>query len=221
MIVSVVSPLSADSVKTLFAWKIDPPANKYIIDLTPMSSSLRQVNEAVNEEIQQGGERSFLFWGFNVKIDSKDKPALKALDLLLSDQIIFDIREKQGRAYRMQAGVDVIGKHALFYINMGTRPANIDPLLSQAPDFFDQTVIDSFTVNDLKKSLNMYLGRMMFRRLSSINRAYYLAHSQYFNNDINYDADFLEALKAVTLEDVNAVARKYMVIKNPITVVVR
>jgi predicted Zn-dependent peptidase len=62
---------------------------------------------------------------------------------------------------------------------------------------------------------------MMFRRLSSINRGYYLGHSQYFYNEINYDANFHEALKIVTLEDVKTVAEKYMVIKNPVTVIVR
>jgi predicted Zn-dependent peptidase len=121
----------------------------------------------------------------------------------------------------MQAGADIKGNHALFYVNMGTRPENIDPLIPQIPGFFDQKVVDSFTEYDLDKSINMYLGRMMFRRLSSINRAYYLGHSQYFHDDINYDADFHQALKNVTLADVRMVAQKYMIIKNPVTVVVR
>jgi predicted Zn-dependent peptidase len=93
--------------------------------------------------------------------------------------------------------------------------------MAQIPGYFDQKVIESFTEKDLEKALNMYLGRMMFRRLSSINRAYYLGHSQYFHNDINYDANFHKALKNVTLADVKAVAKKYMVIKNPVTVIVR
>jgi predicted Zn-dependent peptidase len=104
---------------------------------------------------------------------------------------------------------------------MGTRPENIDPLLPQIPRFFDQKVVDSFTEQDFEKSVNMYLGRMMFRRLSSINRAYYLGHSQYFHDDITYDAEFHQALKNVTLKDVKEVARKYMIIKNPVTVVIR
>ena len=221
MVVSVVSPLSADSIKSLFRWKSDAPPNNYTIEMTPMTSSLKIASEPIKEEIKQGGERSFLFWGFVNTIDSKDKPALKALDLLLSERIIFDVREIQGRAYRMRAGVDLIGQHALFYINMGTRPANIDPLLPQIPEFFDQKVIESFTEKDVEKSLNMYLGRMMFRRLSSINRAYYLGHSQYFYDDIKYDANFHEALKNVTLKDVTSVAEKYMIIENPVTVIVR
>jgi predicted Zn-dependent peptidase len=67
----------------------------------------------------------------------------------------------------------------------------------------------------------MYLGRMMFRRLSSINQAYYLGHSLYFENNFNYDKQFLDALKKVNLADVKNAAKKYMVIKNPLSIIVR
>jgi predicted Zn-dependent peptidase len=221
MIISVVSPIPADSINSWSSWETEPLRNSFSIKTESMKSSLKMLSEPVTEELKQGGERSFLFWGFVKKVEKKDGPALKALDLLLSNRIIFDVREKQGRAYRMRAGADLVGNHVLFYLRMGTRPTNIDPILSQAPGFFDQNVMESFTELDLEKSLNMYLGRMMFRRLSSINRAYYLAHSQYFHDDINYDAKFHEALKNVSLTDVKAVAQKYMIIQNPVTVIVR
>jgi len=67
----------------------------------------------------------------------------------------------------------------------------------------------------------MYLGRMMFRRLSSINKAYYLANSDYFHNDFNYDKHFLEELKNVKLADVKNAAKKYMNAENTVTIVVR
>jgi len=146
---------------------------------------------------------------------------MKVLDLLLSDYIIFEIREKQGRAYRMRAGVDLVENHALFYFELGTRPENIDPLRPQIPGFFDQNIVQSFTTHDLEKSLNMYMGRMMFRRLSSINKAYYLGYSQYFHNDIHHDELFLSDLKKVTLNDVKKVAEKYMIINNPVSIIVK
>jgi len=73
----------------------------------------------------------------------------------------------------------------------------------------------------LEKSVNMYLGRMMFRRLSSINQAYYLGHSLYFDGDMNSDSEFLDRLKSVTLDDVKRVVKKYMDGDNPISIVVR
>ena len=67
----------------------------------------------------------------------------------------------------------------------------------------------------------MYLGKMMFRRLSSINQAYYLGNSLYFQNNFNYDKQFLESLKNVKLSDVKEAARKYMQINNPVSVIIR
>jgi hypothetical protein len=108
MIISVVSPLPADTIHTLLQWKADPLTDNFLIEKKPMTSSLKVPTEPVKEELEQGGERSFLFWGFVNKVEEKDKPAIKSLDLLLSDRIIFDVREKQGRAYRMRAGANVI-----------------------------------------------------------------------------------------------------------------
>jgi len=67
----------------------------------------------------------------------------------------------------------------------------------------------------------MYLGRMMFRRLSSINQAFYLGSSIYFFSDYNYDKVFLEQLKSVKLADVKNIAKKYMSGANPQLLVVK
>ncbi len=221
MIISVVSPAAPDSIHKLFAGFKSDTATLLSSDGTAWDRGLQNPTKPINLEKQGGGAQSYLFWGFVQNIDAKDKPALQALSLILRDHIIFDIREKQGLAYRMSAGISLKQDKALFYIHMATRPQNVDKLLPQYPGFFTAASLDSLTAGELEKSLNMYLGRMMFRRLSSINRAYYLGHSYYFHNDINYDGDFLEHLKKVTVENVKQVAKKYMHVQNPVSVVVR
>jgi len=218
MIVSVVSPGNPDSVNNLFADFAGTPVTDEYPVYTP---TYLDQNKSVAIDTAGGGERSYLFWGFERKIDPKDAPALQALSLVLANKIIFDIREKQGMAYNMSAGVDVIKDKALFFISQGTRPQNVDKLVPQYPGFFKQAMVDKLTQADLEKSINMYLGRMMFRRLSSINQAYYLGNSLYFENNYNYDKQFLDALKKVTLADVKNAAKKYMEIKNPLSLIVR
>ncbi len=115
----------------------------------------------------------------------------------------------------------MVNDKALFYFRSGTRPANIDALLPQIPGFFDPAMVNSITAEELEKTINQYLGRMMFRRLSSINQAYYLAHSLYFYGDSEHDQQFLIQMKQVTLEDLKHVAGKYMLVKNPATVIMR
>ena len=121
----------------------------------------------------------------------------------------------------MSTGINVIDNTALFYINMEIRPENVDKLIPQFSNFFTAEFSNSFTEDELIKRVNMYLGRMMFRRLSSINQAYYLAHSYYFDGDIFADEQMLDALKQVTLQDVNRVVKKYLKVENPVKVVIR
>jgi predicted Zn-dependent peptidase len=218
MIISLVSPASCDSVKALFSqFRSTSTTEK----LPVYRKSLLLQENAAEIEKDGKGERSYLFWGFTAQIDPADAPPLQALSLILSDNIVFDIREKQGMAYHMSAGIEIIDDKALFYINQGTRPQNVDTLVSQYPGFFGKKLINELTEDELEKSINMYLGRMMFRRLSSINQAFYLGSSLYFHGDFNYDKNFHEKLKNVKLSDVKDAAKKYLNIKNPVLVIVR
>jgi len=218
MIISVVSPGSPETINTLFN-----SLNYTAIKDEPAVFTKTLLTKTKPETIDKpgGGERSYLFYGFVNEIDPKDAPALQVLSLILSDNIVFDIREKQGMAYNMSAGIEVVKDKALFYINQGTRPQNVDILVPQYPGFFGMKSVDTLTQNIVEKSINMYLGRMMFRRLSSINQAFYLGSSEYFFQDYMRDKNFLDALKNIKLADVQAVAKKYMNINNPMTLIVR
>jgi len=217
MIISVVSPASPDSINSLFTPFFGDPAEE---EPPVYVKTLKTQTEPLLIEKDGEGERSYLFWGFTREIDPAHRPELTALSLILSDIIVFDIREKQGMAYRMRAGIDQMQDKAVFYVRMGTRPQNVDTLLEQYPGFFKTELLDSVTKEDFEKSINMYLGRMMFRRLSSINQAYYLAHSLYFYGDVDHDKKFLEELKSVTLENTKMAAKTYLVADNPVSVIV-
>ena len=219
MIISVVSPASSNKIEEYYSGF---SAKTKIIDTTTgFIKSYKNILGAEKVEISGGGEQSYLYYGFQKEVNRNDIPALEVLSFLLSDEIIFDIREKQGLAYQMSAGVDIIKDKAMFFINMGTRPENVENLLSQFPNFFNKDFSNKVNDTAIKKSVNMYLGRMMFRRLSSINQAYYLGHSKYFYNDINYDTNSLEEIKKVKTADVIRVIDTYMNIENPIEIYVR
>jgi zinc protease len=221
VIISVVSPATPDSLYRLFR-KNMPVTKKEGIDRQPAyQRALKLLTAEFNNDFQGSAEQSYLFWGFTAEILPADRPALEVFSQILADRIIFNVREKQGRAYRMNTGIEVVNDKALFYFRLGTRPANIDALLPQLPAFFDPAMVNSITAAELEKTLNQYLGRMMFRRLSSINQAYYLAYSLYFYGNSEFDQQLLKQIKQVTLEDIKRVAGKYMVVRNPVTVIMR
>lgn len=220
VIISVVSPASAEEVNNYFSdfYKED---NVQPLNEPAYLRNYAEVNEAHTIIDTVGGEQAYLFYGYVSQFEKEDEPALQALSLMLGNKIIFNIREKHGMAYRMNAGIKFSKDKALYYINMGTRPENVDKLILQFPGLLAVDYTKSFTEDELIKSVNMYLGRMMFRRLSSINQAYYLAHSYYFDDDIYADEELLDALNKVTLEDVKRAAEKYLHVSNPVKIIVR
>ena len=217
-LVSVVSPGTAETLgKQLLTQDSKGPSKDY-----PMTDR-KYVDQSAPLSIdeQGGGERTYLHWGFTKTIDEADKAAIRTLALILSDRITFDVREKQGMAYRMTATATMRGDKAHFYMSLGTRPQNAEVLGPQFSTLMSTKTIEGLTENDVQKSINMYLGRMMFRRLSSINQAYYLGTSLFFEGDMLADERALTALSNVTLEDVTRVAEKYLVPENPVSIIVR
>ncbi|MEN8192935.1 MAG: insulinase family protein [Bacteroidota bacterium] len=218
IIISVVSKADPKVVNDNFS--------DFKSDVKPIHSGLAKErgfkiwNEPKKLEENGGGEQSHTFYGFVKAYDKKDEAALTVLSLMLKDDIVFNIREKQGLAYRMSAGISFNDGKALFFVKVPTQPQNVEKLVPQFPSLFDPKFADGITEDDLEKTVNMYLGKMMFRRLSSINQAYYLAHSYYFDGNIDADKNSLDDLKNVKLNEVKEVAKKYLIVKNPVEIII-
>ena len=218
MIISIVSSAMPETIFPLFAeFKGDAAKNELPVleKAIQLHSKAQQIHENVNSA------RAYLFWGYAREIAPAEKAPLVALSLLLRDTISFQIREKMGMAYSIDAGIEIAGERALFYISQGSRSENVETLRKIYPDFFKAALFKKTTEADLEKAINMYLGRSQFRRLSSINQAFYLGHSYYFHRDIHADEAFLNELKEVKLADLMKVARKYLKVKNPIEIIVQ
>jgi predicted Zn-dependent peptidase len=220
MVVSVVSKASGDDVNNYFNG-FGKSAPKDLITSPPAQKSFRVINKAVTITKNINSKRAYLFFGFMKTILPSEKAALKALSLILSDKISFDIRETQGLAYNMGAGIETRGDKAMFYINMGSRSENVNKLEKQFGSKFSLDYLGKITKEDLEKRLNLYLGRMLFRRLSSINQGFYLCKSYYYYHDYTIDENFLRDLRNVSLEEVKKVAEKYLEVSNPINIIVK
>jgi len=218
IIISVVSNEKPENINGYFSDFKSTNPNKF--NGLAKERGIKKWDEPKKIEEDVGGEQSHTFYGFVKTFDRTDEAALTILSLMLSDDISFNIREKQGLSYRMSSGIKMINDKALFYVNVPTQPKNVEILLSQFAGLFNPEFVNKKTNDDIEKTVNMYLGKMMFRRLSSINQAYYLAHSYYFDGNITGDDENLEAIKNVKLGDVKRVAKKYMEIENPIEIII-
>jgi len=220
MIISVVSKLSTEEIEKLYAdFKKSVPKDFNSNPIQKVTFRENQLPVEIVEKVKS--PRAFLYYGFLKQIEKSEKSAILALSLILQDKIIFDIREKQGLAYNMGVGIEVRENSAMFYINMGSQNKNVDVLTKQFHEKFTKKYLGKITQEELTKRINMYLGKMMFRRLSSINQGFYLCESMYYENDFEYDAKVLENLKKVTLAEVQKVADKYLSPANEIKIVVK
>ncbi|MBK8944711.1 MAG: insulinase family protein [Ignavibacteriae bacterium] len=220
IIISVVSKETPENINKYFS-SFNKPNFDNAINNSAYEKQFKEILEPINFEETLGGEQSFIYYGFQKKIEPNEKADLEVLSMLISDKIIFDVREKQGMAYRMNAGIEIRNDKAMFNINLGTRPENIEKLIPQLANFFTEKYLGKITQDEIDKSVNMYLGKMMFRRLSSINQAYYLGHSKYFYSDIFYDSKSIENIKNVKADNVIAVAKKYLKVENPVKIIVK
>ena len=217
-IIAVVSPGTSDEVKKIVWPHVPKSATK--TKNKPFRKTIGLQKDSIVLEKSAKGSRSYLYYGFSKEINPKDESALKALSLILSERIVFKVREELGMAYGIRAGIDASEGRALFSIQMGTRPENVTELLPQFKNFFSSEFLSDLDETDVQKAINKYLGRMMFRRLSSINQAYYLSHSLYFHGDPAHDQQGLQKLSKITLSDVRNAVDKYLNVENPVSVTV-
>jgi zinc protease len=157
-----------------------------------------------------------------------DYYALQVLDTILGGGAGFTaripqrLRDELGLAYTtfasitMTAGLDP-GRFVAF---IGTSPENmklaIDELLNEIRRIIEEPV----TAQELQDAKDYLTGSFVFAFESSPQIARFLVHAQVYGLGFNYIEKYPEYVRAVTVNDVSRVARKYLDSENYTLVVV-
>ncbi len=102
----------------------------------------------------------------------EDRAALAVVGGMLSDALAFDLRERRGLAYSIGASIAPWGGRMRLLVTMGTRRENLDEALAGL-----RRGIAEFSVGDeeaVRRAAAALRGRMLMRRLTRINQAYFL-----------------------------------------------
>jgi predicted Zn-dependent peptidase len=102
----------------------------------------------------------------------EDRAALAVAGGMLSDALAFDLRETRGLAYSIGASIAPWGGRMRLLVTMGTRRENLDEALAGL-----RRGISEFSVGDeeaVRRAAAALRGRMLMRRLTRINQAYFL-----------------------------------------------
>ncbi len=169
--------------------------------------------------VDHGASQAYIRTGYTTIVSPEERPALQVAVALLSGDLAFDLRETRGLAYSIGAGVFYRKERATVVAAMGTAPDNVDDALGAIREHLDTYAkLDSIHERAVERTVNSLIGRDLMRRLSRPNQAFRLGMSAFRGET---GSDPVEALRAVTREDVLRAARKYIRSMPARTVLVR
>jgi predicted Zn-dependent peptidase len=168
------------------------------------------LTESAGSERRAAGlsEQVTIAMGYVFEAPEGDRAALAVLGAMLSDALAFDLRETRGLAYTVGASIAPWGGRMRLLVTMGTRKANLDEALALL-----RAGIAGFVPGDpaaVARAAASLRGRMLMRRLTRINRAYFLAMDALAGQPPGRERERLDALLRVDREAVAAAMRRYL-----------
>lgn len=208
LVVTLASPFSAqetlDLVTDAFSGGPDgePARGPYPEPKPPAEAPTVEIGEA---------PQVTLLWGRIAEVAPEDRAALLVAMDALSDRMTAVIREREGLAYRLGAGVRPIpGGAWILSATVGTRPDNAERVAGLLEELVAELSAGPISAGDLER-LNARARRTrMLRGLSAASRAYRVGRALFEGPGSPLAVDDA-AYAAVTLEQVQLVVRRYLV----------
>lgn len=120
------------------------------------------------------------------------------------------IRERQGMAYYVSSSLEADLVEGPLTIRVGVGPANVDRAIASIDEEVTRLVRDGLTPKELDESRRYLIGSLPRALETNAAIANFLQIGEFFGLGLDYDARLPKRLGAVTLEDVQAAARRAM-----------
>jgi zinc protease len=143
-------------------------------------------------------------------------PAYEALRLMnnvlgqysLGGRLGDSIRERQGMAYYVSSAADPNVIEGPLLIRAGVAPANVDRAIGSIDEELMRLLTDGVTRKELDDSRQYLIGAMPRALETNAAIATFLQTSEFFGLGTDYDVRMPDLLRAVTLDDISAVAAR-------------
>jgi len=141
-------------------------------------------------------------------VGPRERFALEIAGSILSAKLFGTLREQEGLAYSVDAGVSFPQGGTFFSIGMGTAPQTVDRGLTGILREWKAVADASPTQEEVTRRANGLAGRLTMRLLSSVNRAYYLGLAEFRGWGLDFAETYRQSLLSVTPAEVTYVLRK-------------
>lgn len=118
------------------------------------------------------------------------------------------IRERQGMAYYVSSSLDANVAAGPLAIRAGVNPANVDRAVASIDEEIDRIVRDGITQKELDDSRKFLIGSIPRALETAPGIANFLQSAEFFGLGLDYDERLPDLLRAVTLDQANAAARR-------------
>ena len=210
VIVGDVEPAQAkDAVTRVFGgWRKPVPPAFDLPAVVPATSRQRIVIPMMNKS------QADIAYGFTAI--TRDDPAYYAFWLMnvafgqyaIGGRLGDSIRERQGMAYYVSSTLDANVVPGPLSIRAGVSPANVDRAIASNDEEIVRLVRDGLTPRELDESRRFLIGSIPRALETNAAIGNFLQTEQFFGLGLDYDARLPDLLSAVTMDDVNAAARR-------------
>ncbi len=231
------SLLTRDSVVFSIAGKFDDQrAHDLFARHFPTSEFLVDTDSAATHQSNFGGKgqtlevdtdkvQAIVQIGFpGISIESEDRVALDLIDQALSDlasRLFMRIREQQSLAYFVGAAQLVGIDPGYFMFYAGTRPETSIKVRDELLDEISLVVKDGLEPDEFARAKAKLNGRRLLENQSAARQASISSLNVLYGLGINYEQQYQSQLDALTLEQVNSVAKKIFAAQNYVCVIVQ
>lgn len=126
----------------------------------------------------------------------------------MSSRLFREIREKRGLAYRISAAADFYADIGEFTVYTGLKLEKVEEGLQVIKAELERVVNEKITEDELKKAKEMIRGRLALSTESTNFLAGYFSGQFIMDRKIETFEEYLEKIDAVTLDNVQEVARE-------------
>jgi predicted Zn-dependent peptidase len=220
LVFAAVGGVPADSVRAAFTELFgDMPRVEMPAEFPRAPEKRRQLK---NVEERMGKEQAYITMGDLLPgAGDEDVPAIRMMIAILSERLAKELREKDGLAYSIGASAQFARGFGWYTISMGTERSNYRRAVDGIRREINRLRSERVGEEELRESIRRTRGRAQMKRLSSINRAYFLGLNEFLLGDFRESEAGLERLKDVRVEDVRRVARAYLHTGEGVLVAVR
>jgi zinc protease len=128
----------------------------------------------------------------------------------MSGRLGDSIRERQGMAYYVYSTLDANVMEGPLSIRAGVSAANLDRAVASIDEEVDKLVSNGLTQKELDDSRRFLIYAMPRALETNAGIANYLQTAEFFGLGLDFDVRVPDLLNAVTLDEANAVARKFL-----------